>query len=270
MLLSNKRIAFLGCGNMVQALFPNWHKLDPSAQFFTYTPSETKALEFADRIGGKAVKSLFDLPPCDIYVFGFKPQTLHKVFEDFKPTNKEAVGISLLAAVTFDELEEASGLRSFYRLMPNTPSLVGAGMMGICSKNIPDHLVGYFDHVFRGLSELIELGSESELDSITPYSGSGPAYFFEIARIMAADCIERGIEPALARKLVAQTIYGAGKMLVESLEPPAKLRDNVTSKGGVTAAVLNSLKDQGLEKIFVEAIGAGHQRLNELKNNSKV
>ncbi|PIP91599.1 MAG: hypothetical protein COW01_08650 [Bdellovibrionales bacterium CG12_big_fil_rev_8_21_14_0_65_38_15] len=270
MLINKKRIAFLGCGNMVQALFPNWHKLDPTAQFFTYTPSETKALEFAHIIGGKAVKSLFDLPPCDIYVFGFKPQTLHKVFADFKPTNKEAIGVSLLAAVTFSELEEASGLKSLYRLMPNTPSLVGEGMMGVCSKNIPDHANAYFEHIFNGLSKTIELETEEELDTITPYSGSGPAYFFEIARIMAHDCIERGIEPQIARKLVAQTLLGAGKMLVEASEPPAKLRDNVTSKGGVTAAVLNSLKDQGLEKIFVEAISAGHNRLSELKKNSKV
>ena len=254
---------------MVQALFPRWHELDSSAQFYTYTPTHTKALEFAHLIGGKAVKSLFDLPPCDIYIFGFKPQTLHKVFADFKPTNKDAVVVSLLAAVTFEELEQASGLKSLIRLMPNTPSLVGEGIMGMCSKNIPATVSSYFDHVFSGLSHLVELESEDALDTITPYSGSGPAYFFEIARIMANDLIEKGIEPIVARKLVAQTLYGAGKMLVEAKEPPAKLRDNVTSKGGVTAAVLNSFKDQALEKIFVEAIGAGHKRLHELKHNSK-
>ncbi len=254
---------------MVQALFPRWRELDPSAQFYTYTPTHTKALEFAHIIGGKAIKSLFDLPPCDIYIFGFKPQTLHKVFADFKPINKDAIVVSLLAAVTFKELEEASGLKSIIRIMPNTPSLVGEGMMGVCSKNIPSSVAAYFDHILPGLSHMVELDTEEALDIITPYSGSGPAYFFEIARIMANDLIEKGIDATTARKLVAQTIYGAGKMLVDSVEPPAKLRDNVTSKGGVTAAVLNSLKDQALEKVFVESIAAGHKRLDELKKNSK-
>lgn len=269
MLMNAKRIAFLGCGNMVQALFPRWHKLDPQAQFFTYTPSGTKAEEFAHLIGGKAIRSLFDLPPCDIYVFGFKPQTLYKAFADFKPTNKDAVGVSLLAAVNFEELEKTSGLKSLVRLMPNTPSLVGEGMMGVCSQGLSRDQAAYFEHIWQGISQVVNLPSESDLDTITPYSGSGPAYYFELARIMVHDLKERGIDGAMARKLVAQTMVGAGKMLLEADEPPAKLRDNVTSKGGITAAVLNSLSENGLETIFINALEAGHKRLNEMKKPTK-
>tara|TARA_R110000868_G_scaffold118569_1_gene314414 strand:- start:2166 stop:2978 length:813 start_codon:yes stop_codon:yes gene_type:complete len=269
MLMNSKRIAFLGCGNMVQALFPRWHELDPKAQFYTYTPTGVKAEEFAHIIKGKPVKSLFDLPPCDVYVFGFKPQTLLKAFADFKPTNKNAVGVSLLAAVNFEDLEQASGLKSLIRLMPNTPSLVGEGIMGVCERSLSDDQKAYFDHILEGVSKVVHLEKESDLDLITPYSGSGPAYFFEIARILVHDLKERGIEGALARKLVAQTIFGAGKMLLDADEPPAKLRDNVTSKGGITAAVLNSLKDNDLESIFNKAIQAGHDRLNEMKKPTK-
>ncbi|MBH48764.1 MAG: hypothetical protein CME71_11400 [Halobacteriovorax sp.] len=269
MLTNSKRIAFLGCGNMVQALFPRWNELDPNAQFYTFTPSGAKAEEFASTINGKAVKSLFDLPPCDVYVFGFKPQTLFKAFSDFKPTNKNAVGVSLLAAVPFEDLEAASGLKSLVRLMPNTPSLVGEGIMGVCERNLNQEQKNYFDHIFNGVSQTVHLESESDLDLITPYSGSGPAYFFEIARILVHDLKERGIDGSLARKLVAQTIFGAGKMLLDADEPPAKLRDNVTSKGGITAAVLNSLKENNLENIFNQAIQAGHDRLSEMKKPTK-
>lgn len=262
-----KRIAFLGCGNMVQALFPRWRELDPSAHFYTYTPSGNRADEFATLIGGKAVKSLFDLPACDAYIFGFKPQTLHNAFADFKPTNPNAVGVSLLAAVPFDELEKASGLKALVRLMPNTPSLVGEGMMGAVSRNLSDGQHEYFDRIWQGLSRTVTLEKESDLDVITPYSGSGPAYFFELARIMVHDLKERGIDGHMARDLVAQTVLGAGKMLLESNEPPAKLRDNVTSKGGVTAAVLKSMSDDHLEGLWRRAIEAGHQRLRELKES---
>lgn len=261
-----KRIAFLGCGNMVQALFPRWRELDPKAQFFTYTPSGARAEEFARLMGGKPVKSLFDLPPCDAYVFGFKPQTLHSAFKDFKPTNSNAVGVSLLAAVPFEDLAMASGLNALVRLMPNTPALVGEGMMGVVSRGLDASQTAYFDGVWAGLSRVVNLETEKELDLITPYSGSGPAYYFELARIMVHDLKERGFESSVARELVAQTMLGAGKMLLEANEPPAKLRDNVTSKGGVTAAVLNSLSSDGLEAIWNRAVAAGHKRLEELKS----
>lgn len=263
---SSKKIAFLGCGNMVQALFPTWKKLDPSAQFYTYTPSGTKAAEFAKLIGGKAVKSLFDLPPCDAYIFGFKPQTLRTAFTDFKPTNPNAVGVSLLAGVTFEDLKKTSGLNALVRLMPNTPAIVGEGMMGVISKDLSTAQTAYFDGVWSGLSKVINLETEAELDLITPYSGSGPAYYFELARIMVHDLKERGLDSARARELVAQTMLGSAKMLLEANEPPAKLRDNVTSKGGVTAAVLKSFQDDHLESLWKRAIAAGHERLAELKN----
>ncbi len=264
-----KRIAFLGCGNMVQALFPRWHELDTKAQFFTYTPSGSRAEEFAQVIGAKVVKSLFDLPPCDAYVFGFKPQVLHDVFADFRPTNPRAVGVSLLAAVPFSDLEAASGLSALVRLMPNTPALVGEGMMGVVSKGLDHSQQTYFDQIWSGISRVVTFETENELDIITPYSGSGPAYFFELARIMVHDLKERGIDGKMARTLVAQTILGAGKMLLEATEPPAKLRDNVTSKGGVTAAVLKSMSDDQLEALWCRAIEAGHQRLSELKQLRK-
>lgn len=254
---------------MVQALFPRWRSLDPTASFYTYTPSGVRAQEFAEIIGGKAVKSLFILPPCDAYVFGFKPQTLKTIFSEFKPINTHAVGISLLAGVGFDDLAKASGLNALVRLMPNTPAVVGEGMMGVVSRGLDSSQTAYYDGVWSGLSRVINLETEDQLDLITPYSGSGPAYLFELARIMVSDLKARGIESATARELVAQTMLGAGKMLLEAHEPPAKLRDNVTSKGGVTAAVLESFHKDGLETIWNRAIEAGHQRIKELKSNKE-
>ena len=106
--------------------------------------------------------------------------------------------------------------------------------------------------------------SDDWIDRITPYSGSGPAYIFEVARIMCKELEDLGLDVVSAEKMVAHTIYGSAKMLVESNDSPKALRDNVTSKKGVTYEALQVFKDSDFPGIFKKALKAAYARAKEL------
>jgi pyrroline-5-carboxylate reductase len=105
---------------------------------------------------------------------------------------------------------------------------------------------------------------EAQMDVVTAVSGSGPAYFFLLIECLEAAGIELGLDPATARRLAIETARGAGRMAAESAEAPAELRQQVTSKGGTTAAALEVLEAADVRGIFARAVAAGAARSTAL------
>jgi pyrroline-5-carboxylate reductase len=108
------------------------------------------------------------------------------------------------------------------------------------------------------------LDDESQMDVVTAVSGSGPAYFFLLVEALEDAGAALGLPLDVARHLAAHTALGAGRMVTESADPPARLREQVTSKGGTTAAALAVLESAGLRDIFAEAVAAAARRSAEL------
>jgi pyrroline-5-carboxylate reductase len=107
--------------------------------------------------------------------------------------------------------------------------------------------------------------TEDQLDVLTALSGSGPAYFFRLAELMAEAAIAQGMQPEMARRLAAQTLAGAGQMVAAEAAPDlAAMRAAVTSKGGTTAAALASFDEQGLAALVSTAMQAAAARSREL------
>ena len=102
------------------------------------------------------------------------------------------------------------------------------------------------------------------MDAVTATSGSGPAYVFLLAEAMETAAIQLGIDRPTARTLVTQTIHGAGRMLVESNQSPAELREAVTSRGGTTAAAIDVFQRRQLMNIVIEALTAARDRGEQL------
>jgi pyrroline-5-carboxylate reductase len=254
---------------MIQALTPPFIKLASSsgADFYINTPSGSSAKSFADKYDINFLKEVDTNMSYDYVWLGMKPQQIQAVSEELWESDfSNSIIISLLAGVETKRLKSLFKGARVIRIMPNTPSKIGHGVNGIFFD--PDLDVTTRDNFMSNFSDSgrsFVLDKEEDVDLITPYSGSGPAYFFEIVRILSEDLSRRGLNKEDSLEIVALTMKGAAQMILESEEGPETLRNNVTSKGGVTFEALKVLEENKLSSIIEDAIDAALKRNNELK-----
>ena len=193
-----------------------------------------------------------------------------------KPDVVAAVLPGLAAAGTARVLTIAAGVRSgaieaglpagtpVVRAMPNTPALVGQGAAAIA----PGSAAAADDLEWaRGILEAVgtvAVVSEADLDAVTGLSGSGPAYLFRLAEALRAAGTAQGLDPGTADALTRQTLLGAATLLAESGEDPGRLRENVTSPGGTTAAGLAVLDEADFMALIDRVVDAATRRSREL------
>jgi pyrroline-5-carboxylate reductase len=116
----------------------------------------------------------------------------------------------------------------------------------------------------QAVGEVVWVSAEDELDVVTALSGSGPAYFFLLAELMMQGAIDAGLDCAAARRLAVATLHGAGQLAYASDGDLARLRVEVTSKGGTTEAALRTLEAADLRGIIARAVEAATRRSREL------
>ena len=256
------RIGFFGCGNMGEALGLGFRESNPTAELYFYTPSQTRAKTLAEKTHGTFVDDVTQMPSnLDWYVLAFKPQSLGEFNFSFSANAKI---LSVLAGVGIDTLEKKFNVQKIARLMPNTPSQIGAGANLLYSP----FEVGAMSDLLKKLGKLFIMKTESELDAITAFSGSGPALIFEFARIFEKHLVNQSFGNTEAREIVAQTFLGSAKLLEEALKTGVSfetLRDQVTSKKGVTYEALQILEKNDFDNIMGGAFTAAHKRVLELK-----
>jgi pyrroline-5-carboxylate reductase len=272
MSLKNKTIAFLGAGNMGEALIRGLltaKTIMPSQIIATDVRPERLgdlAKTFGIRTTDDNVKAVAN---ADIVLLAVKPQQMSAVLAPLKlATTVRKVFISIAAGVTTARIEsELGGKARVVRVMPNTPALVGAGAAalakGACATD--DDLATA--ELILGAVGITVRVEERLIDAVTALSGSGPAYVFYVTEAMIKGGVAAGLDEALARKLAIQTVYGAAKLLEESGEEPESLRRKVTSPGGTTEAALKVMGERKLAEIFAEAIKAAEQRSRELSGS---
>jgi pyrroline-5-carboxylate reductase len=174
--------------------------------------------------------------------------------------------ISIAAGVRIASLVSwCAGAVAVVRAMPNRPALLGAGVTGLyAAPTVAAAQRRAAEEVLHAVGATVWVPNEEALDVVTALSGSGPAYFFLLAELMA-DAGERlGLERATARQLAAATLHGAGVMAHTGDADLARLCAEVTSPGGTTAAALQVLEHAGLRTIVGQAVGAAAQRSREL------
>jgi pyrroline-5-carboxylate reductase len=201
----------------------------------------------------------------DVIVLCVKP---YDALSALKAASAELVGklvISIVAGLSTKTLQEAAGSGArIVRVMPNTPALVHQGAAAYALA--PSANVGDADVVERifGAVGFIARVKEEALDAVTGLSGSGPAYIYMVIEALADGGVLMGLPRALALQLAAQTVAGAAKMVRESGEHPAVLRDQVTSPGGTTIAGVEALEKNGLRGALLAAVRAATERAHEL------
>ena len=263
-------IAFIGGGNMARSLIGGLHKRGLGGRGIQVAEPNADLRECLARDFGvtahanntEAVRHAF------VWVFAVKPQVMRAVAEALAPQAQamRPLVISIAAGITGVQLERwLGGDLPIVRAMPNTPALLGAGATGL-------HANARVDAEGRKLAkELLAaagttawIPDEAQMDAVTAVSGSGPAYVFLLAEAMQAAGVAQGLAPETARALALQTIFGAARMLVETREDAAVLRQRVTSPGGTTQAALETFEAGGFRDLVGGASAAATARGREL------
>lgn len=194
-----------------------------------------------------------------------KPQKFPLVAPDLADTlTDDQVLISIMAGVSSARIAELLGKPCrVVRVMPNTPSLVGAGMSGVAlGEGAQEGDDALSKQLFAAVGEIVEL-TEPMINAINAVSGSGPGYLFFFAEAMEKAAIELGLGDN-ARRIVAQTFFGVGKLMLETGEDPAELRRKVSSPGGTTQAACESLDADQVKQAIAKAMQAAYDRAVEL------
>jgi len=276
MTLNNKTIAFIGAGNMAEALIRGLLAAK------TVSPEKVIVMDIRkERLSYFAaefnVRTTFDnataAADANVVVLAVKPQQMSVVLAALRSKiNERHLFISIAAGVTTERIERelapnnsgTGGKARIVRVMPNVPALVKAGAAALCKgAHASDEDMAVAEAIFSAVGVTVRV-EEKFMDAVTALSGSGPAYVFYVTEAMAKAGVEAGLGEAMAKRLARQTVYGAAKLLVECNEEVEVLRRKVTSPGGTTEAALKVMSERKLAEIFVAAMQAAARRSKEL------
>jgi len=196
-----------------------------------------------------------------------KPQLMDAVLPPLKAAvGENTVVVSIAAGKTLASLEAHLGKAAMVRAMPNTPAMVGRGVTGaFANAGATERQRQLVQNLLQVSGPVEWVPAEADIDSVTALSGSGPAYVFYLVECMAEAGRKLGLQADLAMRLARETVAGAGELLHQSPDDASRLRENVTSPGGTTAAALGVLMaEDGMQPLFDAALEAARKRAQEL------
>jgi pyrroline-5-carboxylate reductase len=264
-----KKIAFLGGGNMAEALIKGLIAAGTARpdHILVADVSADRLAHLNKTYGVVAQKSNLDaVRGADVIILSVKPAVIEKVLgEAASVLDEKKLVISIAAGVSLAKIERAlkEGAR-VVRVMPNTPALVLAGATALAGgKHATSEDLALSQGIFNSVGRVVMV-EEKLMDAVTGLSGSGPAYVFMIIDALSDAGVKAGLPRPLALELAAQTVYGSAKMVLETNEHPGKLRDMVTSPGGTTIEGLHALEKGKLRATLMNAVEAATARSREL------
>ena len=268
--MSDSNIGFIGGGNMATSLIGGLvANGTPPGSIWVSDPDTPKLDDLVQRFGVNAGADNGEVASrCATVVLAVKPQIMNTVVQELAPVLREHAPllVSIAAGVRETDINRwAGGDMAIVRTMPNTPALVGCGATALCANAKVD--AGQrerADAILKAVGITIWVDDEAQLDAVTALSGSGPAYYFLLMEIMQATGEAMGLDADAARRLTLQTALGAARIANESDEPPAVLRERVTSPGGTTERALVTMREGGIDKVVADGIHGARRRSIEL------
>ena len=268
--MNDMKLTFIGGGNMASSLIGGLvaDNLDPG-QIYVAEPIDGLRESLTARFGVHTTNNNLDaVSEADVVVLAVKPQQLKAVAEELASAihASGSLVVSVAAGVHSEVIENwLGGNVAVVRSMPNTPALVQSGATALfANKHVTEDQRDRAESILRAAGLTLWLEDESLMDAVTALSGSGPAYFFRIMEAIESAGIDLGLPPETSRLLTLQTAFGAAKMALESSEPAATLREQVTSPGGTTEQGLRVMEGHQIDNIFKEVLTAARDRSEEL------
>jgi len=260
-------IGFIGGGNMASAIIAGLIRQDTPAATFEVVEPFAEARERLARDFGIVAQAEAGaaLARCELVVWAVKPQSFAEAARPVRGLAPDALHLSVAAGIPSASIARWLGTERVVRAMPNTPALVGQGMTGLFAREAVDAAGRKrVEQVLGATGELLWVEAEEALDAVTAISGSGPAYVFYFIEALTEVGIELGLTPEQAHQLAVGTFSGATALAASASEPPAVLRERVTSKGGTTYAAITSMENADVAGKIKAAARAAHQRAREL------
>lgn len=266
------KLGFVGCGNMGKAMALG------ALQSGYAKGSEIIFYDIHDELVSELVGLGMTLAEdneevaaqSEIIILAVKPNLYDEIIDDIQPELEEhSIILSITPAYTIKSLRERLGDKGkIARSMPNTPAMVGEGMIGVCFDTLMEEeekeKVMTF---FRSISTVIEV-KEEMMGGVCAVSGSAPAFIYMLMEAMADSAVSFGIPRADAYTFVAQTVKGSAEMLLQTGIHPGALKDQVTSPGGTTIAGCKELEKQGFRAAMMSGLEAAKKRFDEMEESN--
>ncbi len=268
-MLANKTIGVIGAGHIGSAVIGGLikAKLTSPKNIIASRRTQSNLTDLAKTFGihittdnRKVAKS------SDIIVFAIKPMNSRDVLNEIKDSvTTSKVIISVMAGIKTSFINSVLGVECpVIRTMPNTPVLVDSGATAISKGTFAsDEDLKIANTIFKSIGT-VEVVPENLLDAVTGLSGSGPAYIYMVIEAMTDGGVKMGIPRQIAFRLAAQTVFGAAKLVNETVKHPAILKDEVTTPGGTAIAAVAELETRGLRTMLINAVSTATARSQEL------
>ncbi len=266
--LASPRIAFIGGGNMAQALITGLkQRAFPMQQIKVIEPDAGKHEQLQQNLGVRTAQALSaEAVQVDVIVLAVKPQQLKAVAQSLAPYLQSQLVISVAAGIRTADLSRwLNGYHTLIRTMPNTPAQIQAGVTGVYAlDSVSEHQRQLADDLLQAAGDVVWLTEETQLDAVTAISGSGPAYVFLLIEALTDAGVALGLDKEQALQLSVATFKGASLLAAASQTPVATLREQVTSKGGTTEQGLLSLNQHNIHAIMQHAAQQAANRAKTL------
>ncbi|MCF7846689.1 MAG: pyrroline-5-carboxylate reductase [Candidatus Gracilibacteria bacterium] len=260
-------LGFLGCGNMGGAILDAivQQKLLSPTDILVVNREAKKNEKLTEKYGVRTTLDPTEFGSCACIVLGIKPQGLPEL--EFTPA-QDTIVISILAGTPVSALAKKFPTARIVRAMPNLGQFAGAGMTGIFFDPGAGFSAAertFVESLFRAGGEVLSLQQEGMIDAVTAISGSGPAYFFQLAESLTVAAEKQGFSPEESELLARQTLLGAGKVADQFTDLSlAQWKQKVMSPGGTTEKAIESFQKNDIEKIVSDAVQAAFDRAQEL------
>ena len=268
--LDDKKISFIGGGNMAQALISGLVSCGVKPSLITVADPSSEAREQLAAKGLNTVDPTADAKAAvidaDIVVLAVKPQVMKAVVSGFADVLDKQLVISVAAGLSTALLSNMlGGYSNIVRAMPNTPAMIQMGATGLYgTDDISAEQKQLATAVMQASGLVMWVDNEEHMHAVTAVSGSAPAYMFYFIEAMVDGAVALGLDKEQASALAMQTMLGSAKMALGSEDAPSELRRKVTSPNGTTQAAIESMQANDISRQIVEAMQACYDRSQAL------
>lgn len=260
-------VLLAGAGKMGSAMLAGWLARGlPIGRAAVIEPMPGDDIQALGRKGLRLNPAPGEIASLATLVIAVKPQIFAEAAASLRRfVRPDTLTVSIMAGKTIAAIAQGCG-GAVVRAMPNTPAAIGRGMtVAVAARDVSDAQRAIADKLLASTGSVEWVSDEALMDAVTAVSGSGPAYVFLLVEELAQAGVAAGLPAALAMRLARETVAGSGELMHRAPDEPAKLRQNVTSPGGTTAAALEVLMGaDGLRPLMTRAIAAATRRSREL------
>ena len=267
----NKKIGFIGCGNMGRAMLGalmNSEQIDPQS-ITASVRTEASLRELNEKWPIRTTLNNVEVAErCDIIILAVNPAQYETIIKEIRDViTFDQIIVSIAAGINLEQMGDWIGKSAkIIKTMPNTPVLVQEGMTAICAnEHVHESELEMMSTYFRLFGE-VEIMDEHQFDAYIALCGSSPAYIFMLIEAMADGAVKLGIPRKQAIKMAEQSILGSAKLALDTGIHPAELKDMVCSPGGATIAAVSELEERGFRSAIIQAMdvcAAQSKKMNE-------